>query len=317
VQSSITSGVTYAIAAGNSSADACNESPARAPQAITVAATTSADARASFSNYGTCVDIFAPGQSITSAYNGSDNQTAVLSGTSMATPHVTGVAALYLEKNPKATPAAVTTALLGGAISGKVTSPGTGSPNRLLNTSFIGGGSGSNNPPVARFTWSCPTLTCTFDARGSTDDKGIVSYTWDLNKYPGGTATGPVVSATYAHADTRYVTLTVRDAGGLSNSVTQKIVIGSTPPSDQPPTAKFTSNCSGLALHQCAFDASASSDDVGIVSYKWDWGNGRSETKTGTSTRNTWAAAGTYTVTLTVTDTKGQQNSVSRSVAIP
>jgi len=317
VQSSITSGVTYAIAAGNSSTDACTQSPARAPQAITVAATTSADARASFSNYGTCVDIFAPGQSITSAYNGSDNQTAVLSGTSMATPHVTGVAALYLEKNPKATPAAVTTALLGGAISGKVTSPGTGSPNRLLNTSFIGGGSGSNNPPVARFTWSCPTLTCTFDARGSTDDKGIVSYTWDLNKYPGGTATGPVVSATYAHADTRYVTLTVRDAGGLSNSVTQKIVIGSTPPSDQPPTAKFTSNCSGLALHQCAFDASASSDDVGIVSYKWDWGNGRSETKTGTSTRNTWAAAGTYTVTLTVTDTKGQQNSVSRSVAIP
>ena len=317
VQSSITSGVTYAIAAGNSSTDACTQSPARAPQAITVAATTSADARASFSNYGTCVDIFAPGQSITSAYNGSDNQTAVLSGTSMATPHVTGVAALYLEKNPKATPAAVTTALLGGAISGKVTSPGTGSPNRLLNTSFIGGGAGSNNPPVARFTWSCPTLTCTFDARGSTDDKGIVSYTWDLNKYPGGTATGPVVSATYAHADTRYVTLTVRDAGGLSNSVTQKIVIGSTPPSDQPPTAKFTSNCSGLALHQCAFDASASSDDVGIVSYKWDWGNGRSETKTGTSTRNTWAAAGSYTVTLTVTDTKGQQNSVSRSVAIP
>ena len=316
VQSSITSGVTYAIAAGNSSTDACTQSPARAPQAITVAATTSADARASFSNYGTCVDIFAPGQSITSAYNGSDNQTAVLSGTSMATPHVTGVAALYLEKNPKATPAAVTTALLGGAISGKVTSPGTGSPNRLLNTSFIGGGA-PNNPPVARFTWSCPTLTCTFDARGSTDDKGIVSYTWDLNKYPGGTATGPVVSATYAHADTRYVTLTVRDAGGLSNSVTQKIVIGSTPPSDQPPTAKFTSNCSGLALHQCAFDASASSDDVGIVSYKWDWGNGRSETKTGPTARNTWAASGTYTVTLTVTDTKGQQNSRAQAVVVP
>jgi len=319
VQASIASGVTYAVAAGNASADACAESPARTPQAITVGATTSDDVRASFSNFGTCVDLFAPGESITSAYNGSDQQTAVLSGTSMASPHVAGVAALYLAGNPSAAPAAVASAILGGAVSNRVTSPGTGSPNRLLNVSFIGGGSPTTNkPPVAKFTWSCATLTCTFDAKSSTDDAGIVSYTWNLNKYPGGTAAGSIVTATYPHTGTRNVTLTVKDAGGLSNSVTQTITIGSVTPTDQPPVARFTWSCVGQrSPHQCAFDASGSTDDVGIASYKWDWGNGRGETKVATTTRNTWAAAGTFTVTLTVTDTKGQQNSVAKAIAVP
>ncbi|MEO7998742.1 MAG: S8 family peptidase, partial [Gemmatimonadaceae bacterium] len=107
VQTSIASGVTYAIAAGNSNANACNESPGRAPQAITVAATSSNDFRASYSNYGTCVDIFAPGSSITSSWYTSDIATNTISGTSMATPHVAGVAALYLETHPTDAPATV------------------------------------------------------------------------------------------------------------------------------------------------------------------------------------------------------------------
>jgi subtilisin family serine protease len=136
VRNSIADGVTYAIAAGNSNANACNASPARVAEAITVGATTSSDVRASFSNYGTCLDIFAPGQSITSAWSTSNNATRTISGTSMATPHAAGVAALYLQDNPGASPAAVRTALVNLSTTNVIASVGSGSPNRLLFTNF-------------------------------------------------------------------------------------------------------------------------------------------------------------------------------------
>jgi subtilisin family serine protease len=132
VANSIASGVTYAVAAGNSSANASSYSPARVASAITVGATTSTDARASYSNYGSVLDIFAPGSSITAGWYTSDTATNTISGTSMATPHVAGAAAVYLASHTSATPAQVATALTGGATTGKVTSAGTGSPNRLL-----------------------------------------------------------------------------------------------------------------------------------------------------------------------------------------
>jgi subtilisin family serine protease len=132
VRSSIISGVTYAIAAGNSNANAANFSPARVGEAITVGATTINDARSSFSNFGSVVDIFAPGSSILSAWNTSNTATNTISGTSMATPHVTGVAARFLQSNPTASPATVRNQIVAQATLNHLSGIPSGTANRLL-----------------------------------------------------------------------------------------------------------------------------------------------------------------------------------------
>lgn len=157
VNNSINAGVVYAIAAGNSNANACNYSPARVAAAITVGATTNTDARSSFSNYGTCLDIFAPGSNITSSWNTSDTATNTISGTSMATPHVAGVAALYLQNNPGASALTVRNALVSNATANKVTNPGSGSPNLLLYSLF----GGVPNPTATPTNPPNPTPTST------------------------------------------------------------------------------------------------------------------------------------------------------------
>jgi subtilisin family serine protease len=132
VRNSITSGVTYAVAAGNSNANAGNFSPARVGEAITVGSSTINDARSSFSNFGSVVDIFAPGSSILSAWRTSDTATATLSGTSMASPHAAGVAARYLQGNTTASPATVRNAIVNAATLNRLTGIPTGTANRLL-----------------------------------------------------------------------------------------------------------------------------------------------------------------------------------------
>jgi subtilisin family serine protease len=135
VKASIDAGITYAVAAGNDSSDACSASPADQPDAITVGATDDKDAKATFSNFGRCVDVFAPGVDITSVGITAPDSTAKMSGTSMATPHVAGGIALYLSQHPDAKPLDVAKALVGAATPDKVGDPGTGSPNKLL---FVG-----------------------------------------------------------------------------------------------------------------------------------------------------------------------------------
>ncbi len=140
VTNSIADGITYAVAAGNSAVDACTSSPARVGAAITVGSSTISDARSSFSNYGTCLDLFAPGSSITSAWYTSDTATNIISGTSMATPHAAGAAALYLQSNPSATPTLVRDVTVNGATTNRLADPGPGSPNRLLYSSSASSG---------------------------------------------------------------------------------------------------------------------------------------------------------------------------------
>lgn len=160
------SGVVVAVAAGNENQDACNVSPARAAGAITVGSTQSNDYRSSFSNWGTCVNIFAPGTNITSSWSTGTSATNTISGTSMATPHVAGVAALYLAANPNATPAQVEQALYSNATPNKVINAGSGSANRLLYSAFSGGTTPDPEPNPEPEPGNGTTVTGTLSGTG-------------------------------------------------------------------------------------------------------------------------------------------------------
>jgi subtilisin family serine protease len=210
VRNSVASGVAYALAAGNSNANACNSSPSRTLEAVTVGATTRTDARSSFSNFGTCLDLFAPGSGITSAWSTSNTATNTISGTSMASPHVAGVLALYRQANPAQTAAQAQAGVVALATPGKVTGAGAGSPNRLL-FSLIGAGPGADNVP--------PTASLTAPAAGATVS-GTVTVSANASDNVGVTRVEFFAGASLIGTDTTAPYSVSWNTGGVANGVT-------------------------------------------------------------------------------------------------
>ncbi len=208
-------GVAVVVAAGNSGRNACLESPGSEPQVVTVGATNRSDVRAGFSNFGKCVDIFAPGVDIIGAKVGTTGGVAY-SGTSMSAPHVTGALALIRAEQPKLGPRQAQDRLLENGTRGVISSRGPGSPDLLLRVY-------ADPPPTARFSVRCHGLRCTFRADGSSDDGRITAYRWQIGKQR---ATGRSVGHVYRGRGKHTVTLTVVDTSGQRDTLRKTIRVG-------------------------------------------------------------------------------------------
>ncbi len=228
VTASIDAGINYVVAAGNFNDNSCQYSPQRVTRTINVGATNSSDSRASFSSYGTCTDIFAPGEGIISASHSSDTGSRSNSGTSMAAPHVAGAVALYLADNPGKTPAEVHSAIIANAVTDTLTNVGTGSPNRMLRVNT----GGTPNPTVTVANPGARTGTVgTATSLTLTASGGTAPYTWSATGLPTGlsiNASTGVVSGTPTAAGTFSVTATATAAAGGSGSATFSWTIGTT-----------------------------------------------------------------------------------------
>jgi PKD repeat protein len=304
------SGVFVAVTAGNHSTDACLEQSGLSG-AYVVTASTKADASAGFSNYGPCVNIYAPGENIKSAWPPgvpanafavpSADSTAIVTGTSFAAPHVTGVAALYKAIFGDAPSDTVAKWITTNATSGAITGAPVGTPNLLV---FMPTTGLPITPPTAAFTGTCTGLTCSFRSTSSAPDGSIIGYAWTFGD--GATSGAQNPSHTYAAGGTYTVTLTVTDNKGAQGTSSQSETVVN------PPVANFTSSCAGL---NCSFDASSSTAQANAT-YGWAWGDGASGA--GKTATHAYAASGTYSVTLTVTDGGGSSTKTqSVPVSLP
>lgn len=342
VERSIRSGVTYVVAAGNNSGDACLMSPGKLKDVINVGATDASDSRVSWSNYGSCVTMFAPGVSVASADYYSDVSLASWSGTSMSAPMVAGAAALYLQGHPTATPATVRASIVGNGTTATVKNL-AGSGDKLLYTAWIG--SGPVTPPAAPtpapiapvggvgVSYRCAAQACAFDASGSAPTGGVSSYSWSFGD--GTTATGRTVSHTYAATASSYtwsisIVATTGKKYSTSKAITPASASGSatntapttTPPPVAPPAKPVPSPIAGVggvgvsykcAAKLCVFDASGSQPTKGVVAYYWSFGDGT--TASGRNVSHTYGSAASYTWHVSILTGTGKKYLTTKAIA--
>ena len=314
VQNSIASGVTYIVAGGNSSMDACEFSPARVPEAITVGASSINNSIAWWSNYGSCLDLYAPGVNILSAGIADDYSTLYKSGTSMAAPHVAGIAALYLSKYPEATPAQVHEAVVANATPGMITGVPSG-PTSLAYSHFS---------PVAVTAPMQPDL-----AFKATSSKVRGSYRVDLSWsiptnsrvsiFRDGNLLFPSTTNVYAHVDypdVRDATLVYKVCEELYKNCSEKVIVlgnggETTEPLNSSPTAGFSFSANLLDVQ---FTDMSTDSDGSITSWNWNFGDGNSSSLQ--HPQHTYLQGGNYEVSLVVTDDGGASHSILKSLSV-
>ena len=344
VERSIRSGVTYVTAGGNNGGDACAMSPGKLKNVINVGATDASDTRASWSNYGSCITMFAPGVSVASSDYYSDVALANWNGTSMAAPMVSGAVALYLQGHPTATPATVRAAIVGNGTAATVKNL-SGSGDKLLYTAWIG--SATATPPVvppaapvappatppvapviptvvgAAVSYKCLNNVCAFDASASKPAAGVSTYAWTFGDGKVGTGSKWVhtypSSANYTwsvkivdkagHVYTTGKTITPASATGTSTTTAPT----GTLPVAGTFTASFTVSCT--VKHVCSFDASASTIPKGVSSYNWTLGDGYQ----GTTSKvvHSYSGAKSVSVTLKIYDKTLASKSITKTIAVP
>lgn len=316
IENSIEAGFHYVTSAGNSNNDACYYSPARSPVVLTVGASQIDDHRAWFSNYGPCVDVYAPGVAITSASNVDNTSTNLYNGTSMASPHVAGIVAMYLENNPGATPAQVLSAIVDNSEQGVVADVPSGSNNMVYS---LWTAVDFTPPPP-------PDITLTTAAL-KVQGNQTVDLTWHPNGYGNVQVfrNGTVITAGYNVGYYRDNTGVKGNSGtyvhqicemyyeinACSEEITTIFGDGDDDAPNVPPTADFIYQTNGLSVQ---FTDTSTDSDGTIVSWSWTFGDGNSSVTQ--HPYHTYSEDGTYTVSLTVTDNDGATDTASKSVTV-